>query len=506
MSTALTSPVETLPRIGPAPSRAAESLRSALRSGGAEVLRGYGQIVLCGRRRSGLLVLAATMGWPLGGLSGLIAASVAVAVGRRLPGTEVLSAPGLYACNAALTGIALMMHRPGLATLGLAPLAGLVSALLLVAISRVLGRFHLPALSLPFVLSTWAMHAWVPAGTTLPPSVPPPTHVLEVLALLVFTSNAGSGGLLALAVTLHARRQAAVMAVSLPLLSWGIAHLFGSVADGALATLNMELTLVAVGVLFLPGRVTVALSAILAALGLTVVGGLLSKASGLPVLVAPFNVATLAALYVARRPARAAADVAAPPEMAHAVLLGPPFFGQWFVSQGPNGQPTHQGEGRYAWDFVVVDAEGRSHQGLGLRLDDYHAFGIPVRAPFEGTVACAVDGIEDNLPPFENRDDQWGNHVIIAHDSGVFVQVAHLQNGSVQPRVGERVALGQVVGRCGSSGRSLEPHIHVQAQSGGYAGAPSLPAVFLGVSVNEGSPALETGVSPQLGDRVGALH
>lgn len=41
---------------------------------------------------------------------------------------------------------------------------------------------------------------------------------------------------------------------------------------------------------------------------------------------------------------------------------------------------------------------------------------------------------------------------------------AHLRSGSVQVEVGQPVGAGDVVGRCGNSGHSLERHLHLQVQ------------------------------------------
>lgn len=57
-----------------------------------------------------------------------------------------------------------------------------------------------------------------------------------------------------------------------------------------------------------------------------------------------------------------------------------------------------------------------------------------------------------------------GNHVMIRCDGGVVV-LCHLQRDSVAVAVavGEQVRTGQLVARCGNSGNSSEPHVHVQA-------------------------------------------
>lgn len=55
-----------------------------------------------------------------------------------------------------------------------------------------------------------------------------------------------------------------------------------------------------------------------------------------------------------------------------------------------------------------------------------------------------------------------GNYVLILHESGEYSLLAHLKKGSVQVRPGQRVRSGEVVGECGNSGHSTEPHLHFQ--------------------------------------------
>jgi murein DD-endopeptidase MepM/ murein hydrolase activator NlpD len=440
----------------------------------AEILRGYGQIMFCGRRRSGLLVLAATLAWPLGGVCGILGALSASLLGRRLPLREVLTGPGLYACNGALAGIALAVFGPGgVGTAGLAALAGAVAALLLYVLSAPLAELSLPPLSLPFVLATWAVLVLVPHPPPLAHPLPVhPTFAFHILGLAVFTWSGTAGLLLVLAVLLHARWQAAVLICSLPIAVWVAALASGGGAVVPAAALNMALTLVAVSIVFVPGEgVFLGLAGSAAALLLTLVMDPLAAGLQLPLLVAPFNLATLATLFAVRRPFSAPRYPAYP--------LAPPFFGAWRVSQGPGGSVTHQGEGRWAWDFVVADEQGRTHRGLGLSLDEYYGYGIPVRAAGDGVVARVVDGIADNVPPRENGDEPWGNFVIVEHGPGIFSEISHFQCGSISVRPGERVRRGQILGRCGNSGRSLEPHIHIQLQAGDYPGAPSVPTTFV---------------------------
>lgn len=104
---------------------------------------------------------------------------------------------------------------------------------------------------------------------------------------------------------------------------------------------------------------------------------------------------------------------------------------------------------RTAVDFVVVDRDGAMFRGDGERNEDWYSWGAKVLSPGAGTVVVAVDGMEDgtpqrrpSLPPdFVIADPTrlMGNHVVIDHGQGEFSQLAHLRNGSVRVKVGQRV-------------------------------------------------------------------
>lgn len=61
-----------------------------------------------------------------------------------------------------------------------------------------------------------------------------------------------------------------------------------------------------------------------------------------------------------------------------------------------------------------------------------------------------------------NEEELVGNVVVIHHASGEYGVQAHLQPGSILVQEGERVSIGQLIGKCGNSGNSSEAHLHVQ--------------------------------------------
>ena len=58
-----------------------------------------------------------------------------------------------------------------------------------------------------------------------------------------------------------------------------------------------------------------------------------------------------------------------------------------------------------------------------------------------------------------------GNHVVIALGPARYVLLAHLRRGSVAVVEGQVVRAGDLVGRCGNSGNTTQPHLHLQVQS-----------------------------------------
>jgi murein DD-endopeptidase MepM/ murein hydrolase activator NlpD len=84
-----------------------------------------------------------------------------------------------------------------------------------------------------------------------------------------------------------------------------------------------------------------------------------------------------------------------------------------------------------------------------------------------------VSDLDDN--PIGQRDDEHlaGNHVVIDMGHGRFVMMAHLQKGSVLIAEGEVVHAGQPIAKCGNSGNSSGPHLHLQVQNGPDFSAPN---------------------------------
>ena len=161
------------------------------------------------------------------------------------------------------------------------------------------------------------------------------------------------------------------------------------------------------------------------------------------------------------------------------IKINLPFSGKWVVYQAFDDEWTHKGEYKYAYDFVIKK-NGKTYQNEGKFLEDYYAFGEAVLAPISGYVVGLRDDLEDNFIGNVDRVNNWGNYIIIKSlDGSFYVEISHLMKHSITVKVGDYVEMGQIIGKCGNSGYSPEPHIHIQVQNTPYLGAKTLPFKFI---------------------------
>jgi murein DD-endopeptidase MepM/ murein hydrolase activator NlpD len=165
-------------------------------------------------------------------------------------------------------------------------------------------------------------------------------------------------------------------------------------------------------------------------------------------------------------------------------FLRPAQGGRWYVGWGGreaiDNYHVVAPDQRYAYDFLVTRGEAVA-AGKGERNEEHFCWNEPVVAPAAGRVAVSVDEVEDNERPGAQRPDvpPPGNHVVIDHGQGEYSLIAHFRRGTVAVRRGEQVRQGQLLGRCGNSGRSSMPHVHYHLQTGAaYSQGVGLPAFF----------------------------
>jgi len=149
--------------------------------------------------------------------------------------------------------------------------------------------------------------------------------------------------------------------------------------------------------------------------------------------------------------------------------LSLPFKGKWLVLWGGDTKELnlhHDAPNqRFAFDFLGVNEEGKTHKDDGTVNEDRLAFGREVLAPADGDVTDVINGVRDNVLGSMNPYSALGNAVFIRHREQEVSLFAHLKLGSIKVKVGDKVKRGQVIGLCGNSGNSSEPHLHYHLQN-----------------------------------------
>lgn len=181
-----------------------------------------------------------------------------------------------------------------------------------------------------------------------------------------------------------------------------------------------------------------------------------------------------------------------------------PFKGEWTVFWGGDTKELNYHVNvrfqKNAFDIVINNAEGRSFRTNGKTNDDYYAFGQPIIAPCDGEVVWAVDGVKDNIPGELNPIYVPGNAVLMKTRNKEYVFFAHFKQHSVKVKEGDQVKQGQLLGLCGNSGNSSEPHLHFHLQNiENLNKATGVKCYFSKLEVN-GAP--KTDYSPVKGDKI----
>ena len=517
--------VKTMDRTTPVPKPATAPLvMRAARWGLAHIRRvllAYSQVLFSKSPAAGAAFLLATLVAPGVGLAGLTSAVLATAWARALGRSDAELNGGFFGFNGLLVGLALgSLTLPFQTLVGLLVLGSLLSTALASSLQHLLARYvSVPALCMPFVLVTWvALAGALSMGVVGPVSAPGAVAAvlpnvmsgyLAALGAIFFQPNALAGALVFTGLLLASRWAVILSAVGYSFgigaqLMLGQTHAV-AMADPVLG-FNAMLCAIAVGgvfVLLSPSSIIAA--ALVAALSSLVTAALaaLLKPLGLPVLAMPFVVVTQLTLFVLLIRARSGGPVLVqgapltpeanlqrtvyrsrryPDPAIPAVWL--PVLGRWVVTQGHDGEHTHQGLWAHAWDFEVQGEDGRPHKDTGARLEDWYAFGAPVFAPAGGRVASVVNHVDDNPVHEVDTRHNWGNVVVIEHAGGIYSVLSHLQKGSVEVAAGQSVERGHKLARVGNSGRSPVPHLHFQLQRSPELGAPTCFGQLLQYSVD----------------------
>lgn len=152
-----------------------------------------------------------------------------------------------------------------------------------------------------------------------------------------------------------------------------------------------------------------------------------------------------------------------------------PLEGVSYVVTANSGYHLQEdGMGDFAWDLVRTNAARARYRTDGKQNADYFVWDAAVYAPVDGTIVELVDDAADNTPGSSPPSGAVNNLVGIHLAGEIYVYLLHLRRGTIPRRqaahcgdpahclaVGDRVRVGDLLGRVGNSGVSLEPHLHV---------------------------------------------
>jgi len=483
-------------------------------------LNSYSAIFFFNNRLLAMVIMGVTFFHLFAGLCGLISVLFTVLIANSMGFDKTMIKNGLYSFNALLAGIGMgTFFNPGYVFFSLLLLAALLTLFLSVTFGGWLFKYGLPFLSIPFVLTFWLIvlpanqfenlgltqhniywmnDVYAMGGNSM-------LHLFQIidtlpihrmvniylrsLSSIFFQDNLIAGIFIAMGLLICSR-----IAFSLSVIGFISAYFFAKFSGSTAASLtyynigaNYMMVAMAVGGFFIiPSKYSYLWTILLVPLT-SLVLLFMSKMLGflqLPVFSLPFSLMVILFVYFLMLRTNPSKLALTPiqyysPELnlytfknnqqrLANLLYFPfhlPFWGEWSVTQGHDGQYTHKGNWGKAFDFMLLDDQEKTHASNGLVCENYYCYNKPVVAPADGIVEEITDHIEDNEIGKVNTTNNWGNTIIIRHIPGLYTQLSHLKKGSFKVAKGDFVRCGDLLATCGNSGRSPEPHLHFQVQT-----------------------------------------
>ena len=467
------------------------------------ILFSYAQIFFSNRRWFGIAALLITMIDPQVGLLGLLGVIIANALAMYLNFDKEKVRKGFYGFNPILIAAAIGFFfelTPFL--FGIIIVFILLTFFISAALEHLMANvFNLPGLSLPFIISLYVFLIFISNFNTVFYKditflsentilfLPEYLNVLFKSLALILLQSSSIAGLAFLLIILFFSRVMFINTIFAFVVNFLIIHsLFQHVSESLLiiTSFNAVLTSFALGgsmIIISKKTIPLLFLTLLFIIIFTVFFEKVLSEDMLPVLVLPFNFVVLSTIYSLKF-RQGQSDLAllyfdpGSPEENYYYhqnritrfegfkYLFPelPFWGEWKVNQGFNGKMTHKKDWKYAWDFIIEGDNGKEFENDGNICEDYFCFDTPVIAPLDGTVVKVVDKIPDNKIGEVNIKQNWGNTIVIDHGQGLFSALSHLKKKSITISEGDKVSKGDIIGRCGNSGRSPYPHLHFQFQ------------------------------------------
>jgi len=521
------------------------------------LLYSYSEIFFVRNRISGFLILLATLihlpftsgteyltGF-IPGLAGFLSIILANGIAFAMNLHRDTVREGFLGYNALLVGIALSNLFIFNMVLVVVIIVSIVSTVFLTAALRnALGyHYNLPVLSLPFLIivylvllastsidslhmvTSWSTHGdfiqWLPDVMEC---------FLRSLGAVFFAPNVISGLLIFAAILIFSRYSILLSMLGFSM-AWffmgGYLNLDHSIYFYYVAFNFMLVSIAVGGVWFVPQKSSLLLAVVSVMISGAVLTGAIKLLAPfeLPILILPFNVTMLLVLAAMRQRTldknpKAVDFAAGSPEVNRAfyrtrverfgshflIRFKLPFRGVWVCTQGVDGEHTHRGPWRHAYDFEVSGSSGELYDGTGVNVEQYHCWKLPVLACADGRIVRIVNDVPDNRIGNVNTAQNWGNLIIIEHGIGLYSLVCHLVEQSVTVKEGALVHAGDEIALCGNSGRSPRPHLHFQLQATPRIGAPTLYSEFHEAVTVSPEMTLNNVLIPEKGQRLRAIQ
>ena len=118
-------------------------------------------------------------------------------------------------------------------------------------------------------------------------------------------------------------------------------------------------------------------------------------------------------------------------------------------------------------DYLGGTFQYDGHDAIDITLANFEAMdaGVPILAAANGTVTEVGDG---NFDRNQTGNGQPWNYVQVDHGNGWATVYGHAMQNSIAVKVGDVVAVGDVLGYVGSSGNSTAAHLHFTVLHGSW--------------------------------------
>lgn len=113
-------------------------------------------------------------------------------------------------------------------------------------------------------------------------------------------------------------------------------------------------------------------------------------------------------------------------------------------------------------NYACANKTYDGHEGTDFVIRSFKTMdsGVYVHAVADGIVFKLQDGVFDRNKAVNNGG--LGNYIAINHSNTLYTYYGHLMKYSLLVKVGDTVKAGQRIGKVASSGRSTDPHLHLE--------------------------------------------